>query len=410
MCFLAANLIAACTLAAGCTSLASRTRERDRDRNDRPAEQPDNSRPWWQESTETAGLNKVRPVPSGVAKTKREGIIAGELFDSGEGRRLRGKTFIVVRPADEVTPASSRGNVGVETDEDGYFFMPMLTPGKTYIISAVREIDGRKIAGEMQVKPPAGNIRLDLDEGKVSSITPPLPPPPSMGPFERSRQSGTKSPPPPSDPPPADRGSESGDGLPHIDPPPPPLNRENIAGNPMLPPMAAIRPPPTPVPAGPSRKVDEPTPRSAIQRVPNFLVSDVTGGNWEFRYAEGRLILMDFWSTTCVPCQRAIPTIKRLQADYGGSGLEVVAVACEEGAFAARARAVDTASRRKELNYKVYLERDGRVGEVQRLFRIQWIPTLVLLDRQGNVLWRGGATDPEIARLDEIIKTYLTKR
>jgi hypothetical protein len=47
---------------------------------------------------------------------------------------------------------------------------------------------------------------------------------------------------------------------------------------------------------------------------------------------------------------------------------------------------------------------------VQRLFGIQWIPTLVLLDRQGNILWRGGATDPEIARLDDIIRTYLTKR
>ena len=309
--FSAAILIAACALAAGCTSLASRTRDRSRDRDDRPVDRGDDSRPWWQESAEIAGRDKTRPVPAGVAKTDREGIIAGELFDSGEGRRLRGKTFIVVKPADAVTPASSRGNVGVETDEDGYFFMPMLTPGKTYILSAVREIDGRKIAGEMQVKPPAGNIRLDLDEGKVSSITPPLPPPPSMGPFERSGKSGTKPPPPPSDPSAADRGRESGDGLPRIDPPPPPLNKENIAGNPMLPPMAAIRPPPSPVPPRPSRKVDEPAPtrRSAVQRVPNFLVSDVTGGNWELRYANGRLILMDFWSTTCVPCQRAIPTI-----------------------------------------------------------------------------------------------------
>ena len=37
--------------------------------------------------------------------------------------------------------------------------------------------------------------------------------------------------------------------------------------------------------------------------------------------------------------------------------------------------------------------RDGRVGEVQRQFNVQWVPTLVLLDRQGAVLFRGGASE-----------------
>ena len=135
------------------------------------------------------------------------------------------------------------------------------------------------------------------------------------------------------------------------------------------------------------------------------------GSDWEFRYASGRLVLVEFWSTTCVPCQRAVPAMKRLQADYGASGLEIVAIACEADApFHVRARDIDEVARRKELNYRVYLERDGRVGEVQRQFNVQWVPTLVLLDRQGTVLWRGGATDTDMARVDEVIKTYLTKR
>jgi thiol-disulfide isomerase/thioredoxin len=191
------------------------------------------------------------------------------------------------------------------------------------------------------------------------------------------------------------------------------LHKENIAGNPMLPPTAAIRPPPAPAAAGQARKIDDEPPMAKLagQRVPNFLVSDVMGNDWEFRYANGRLILMEFWSTTCMPCQRAMPAIKRLQSDYGRSGLEIVAVACEEQApLTTRARAVEEVARRKELNYKVYLERDGRVGEVQRLFNVQWLPTLVLLDRQGNVLWRGGATETDMARVEDIVRTYLTKR
>jgi thiol-disulfide isomerase/thioredoxin len=135
------------------------------------------------------------------------------------------------------------------------------------------------------------------------------------------------------------------------------------------------------------------------------------GNDWEFRYASGQLILVDFWSTTCSPCLKAMPGMKRLQGDYGASGLEIVAVACEaEAPFRTRIRDVDDLARRRELNYKVYVEREGRVGEVQKLFGIQWLPTLVLLDRQGNVLWRGGATEADMARVEDIVKSYLSRR
>jgi thiol-disulfide isomerase/thioredoxin len=414
----AAMIVAACALAAGCTQLASRTRDRDRTPDRRqPADNRNPDRPWWLDGAETAdrrapAKGKAR-VPADVADTNRETIIAGEVFDADEGRRLRGKTYIIVRPADELAPAGGRGNVGVETDEDGYFFMPGLVPGRTYILSVVREVDGRRIAGEVQVRPPAGNIRLELGAGRVSSVTPPLPPPPGLGPFEPRATT-----PNPAPPPSTDRGWEPGTAPPTgpapgaTDPPAPARGRENIAGNPPhRPPTAEIRPPPPSTPPARPADVDPPQTRNVGQRVPNFLVSDVTGADWEFRYARGRLVLMAFWSTTCAPCQRAMPAVKRLQGDYGASGLEIVAVACEPDApLNDRARAADAVARQKELNFQVYLERDGRVGEIQRLFNVQWVPALVLLDRQGTILWRGGATDTDLARVEELVKEYLTRR
>ena len=409
---LAALLVAASLMAAGCTSLASRTRERNRDREpiDRNVDRARDDQPWWQDGSDVASRGKTRPLPPAARGVDREGIIAGVVIDGREGRPLKGITYVRVRAADDVTPASATGGLGFETDSEGYFFVPGLTPGKTYILSVVREIDGRKIAAEAQVKPPAGNIRLELDDRKVSSTTPPLPPPPSMGPFDNNVDPSVVRPPALPDPPGGDRGWEkpASNGLPA-----PPLDKENIAGTPTLPPTAAIRSPPTPASGGPSRRIDDepPTARAPAQRVPNFILSDVMGNDWEFRYAQGQLILMEFWSTTCAPCMRAIPAMKQLQADYGASGLEIVAVACEANArLETRAREVDDVARRKELNYKVYLEREGRVGEIQKLFGVQYVPTLVLLDRQGNVLWRGGAGEGDIAKVEEMIKSYLSRR
>ncbi|HEX3149960.1 MAG TPA: thioredoxin-like domain-containing protein [Gemmataceae bacterium] len=389
--FLAAILIAACTFAAGCTSLTGRSRDRDRDR-DRPAvDRRDRDRDWWNDGSDSVGRGKQRQVPGDLARTDRDSIIAGSVVDARDGKPIKGITYIRVRPAEEVAPASGRG-IGFETDADGYFLCAMLTPGKTYLLTVVREIDGRKIAGEMQVKPPSGNLRFELGEDKVSSVTPPLPPPPGLGPFE----------------------SSAGDRVP-LPAPPPSIDKENIAGTPTLPPTAAIRPPPTAAPALPPRLPETEPPMSRApapaQRIPNFVVSDITGQDWEYRAATGRLVLVEFWSSTCIPCARAVPSIKKLQNDYGQSGLEIVALACEPDApFNARAETIHEVARRKELNYRVYLEPDGKIGEVQRLFNIQWVPTLVLLDRQGAVLWRGGATEAELARLEDIAKTYLSRR
>jgi thiol-disulfide isomerase/thioredoxin len=397
--FLAALLIAATLLAAaGCANLTGRNR--DKDRTPPPPQPRNGDSPWWQEGTDTP-VAKSKTKPPTLPRQDRETIIAGTVIDGRDGRPLKGVTSITVRATDAVAPAGGKGT-DFETDADGYFIFAHLSPGKTYIVTAVREVDGRKLAAEMQVKPPAGNLRLVLSENQVSSLTP-APPQPDLGPFEPKEDPATIRPPTPPAPEPGT-----------------PVRRESVAGEPppYTPPTAAIRPPPAPAPE-PRRSDAPPAPtppgppmtRAPGNRVPNFVVADLLGGEWEFAYASGQLILMDFWGTTCGPCMRAVPGIKKLQADYGSSGLEIVAVACEAPApFSARARDVDEVARKKELNYRVYLEREGKVGEIQRLFQIQWVPTLVLLDRQGTVLWRGGATDADLHRLEGIVKETLTKR
>src|SRR5262245_61059442 len=108
--FPAAILIAACTLAAGCTSLTSRSRDRDRDRpvsRDREKERDDPDRPWWMDGAEAGSRGKGRAAD--LARTDREGIIAGVIVDAGDGRPLKGITFVRVRAAEEIEPASGKG-------------------------------------------------------------------------------------------------------------------------------------------------------------------------------------------------------------------------------------------------------------------------------------------------------------
>lgn len=49
---------------------------------------------------------------------------------------------------------------------------------------------------------------------------------------------------------------------------------------------------------------------------------------------EGKLIILNFWATWCAPCIKELPSLDRLQARLGGSGLKVVAVSVDRTGIA----------------------------------------------------------------------------
>ncbi|MFQ5690191.1 MAG: TlpA disulfide reductase family protein [Gemmatimonadota bacterium] len=45
----------------------------------------------------------------------------------------------------------------------------------------------------------------------------------------------------------------------------------------------------------------------------------------------GRVVLLNFWATWCLPCRREIPELVRIQQQYSGRGATVIGVAVESG-------------------------------------------------------------------------------
>jgi thiol-disulfide isomerase/thioredoxin len=173
---------------------------------------------------------------------------------------------------------------------------------------------------------------------------------------------------------------------------------------PGLPPFAPIQPQsfniPAPSPAGPTCLV-------ANNRVQYLSLPDVDGGTWDFAQRRGRLVLLDFWGTWCGPCRQAIPGLAQLQSTYYNAGLEVVGVSCENGESAAEnARRVrDARQRIPAINYRLVLANKYGSCPVQSQFHIAQYPTMVLLDSDGTILWRGGSD--RIRELEQLIRRRL---
>jgi peroxiredoxin len=113
------------------------------------------------------------------------------------------------------------------------------------------------------------------------------------------------------------------------------------------------------------------------KRVPEFTLQDLVGQPVAASSLEGKPVLVSFWATWCAPCREQMPKIQELQEALAEKGLVVVAINDGESA--------DTAKKYIEehkYTFRVLLDRDKAVAGK---FSVDGIPSLFLIDREGNV-------------------------
>jgi cytochrome c biogenesis protein CcdA/thiol-disulfide isomerase/thioredoxin len=97
---------------------------------------------------------------------------------------------------------------------------------------------------------------------------------------------------------------------------------------------------------------------------------------------KGKVVLVDFWTYTCINCIRTLPFLKGLYAHYHKYGLEVVGVETPEFTFEQEASNVQQAINSDGLHYPVV--QDNRYG-TWNAYQNQYWPAEYLVDKTGQV-------------------------
>jgi thiol-disulfide isomerase/thioredoxin len=92
---------------------------------------------------------------------------------------------------------------------------------------------------------------------------------------------------------------------------------------------------------------------------------------------KGRVVLVDFWATWCIPCRVSLPAYDDLIRQYQKRGFEVLAVNIGE----TRAQ-VDAYFKGREPLIRILM--DPR-GSTSGSFKVRALPTSVLIDRDGYI-------------------------
>lgn len=117
----------------------------------------------------------------------------------------------------------------------------------------------------------------------------------------------------------------------------------------------------------------------------------------------GKVLLVNFWATSCVACVAEMPRIVSTHQKFNARGYETVAVAMDYDQPARVARFAQS----HVLPFDVAFDESG---EVARAFGdVELTPTTVLIDKQGRVVKRYlGA--PDFAALDKLIGELLSEK
>ena len=132
--------------------------------------------------------------------------------------------------------------------------------------------------------------------------------------------------------------------------------------------------------------------RTAVGKpLSDFSLTGIDGKQVNTADLKGKVILIDFWGSWCVPCRKSHPGLKELYAKYKSKGLEIIGVA-NEGISGNKTPAQQIESWKKavkedDINW-LHVLTDPAVKDLAKEYDISGYPTKFLVGRDGKFLMR----------------------
>jgi cytochrome c biogenesis protein CcdA/thiol-disulfide isomerase/thioredoxin len=96
----------------------------------------------------------------------------------------------------------------------------------------------------------------------------------------------------------------------------------------------------------------------------------------------GKVVLIDFWTYSCINCLRTLPYVEGWAAKYKDAGLVVIGVHTPEFAFEKERANVEKAVRDLKVNYPVAIDSDYKIW---RAFNNEYWPAHYFIDGKGRI-------------------------
>jgi len=119
---------------------------------------------------------------------------------------------------------------------------------------------------------------------------------------------------------------------------------------------------------------------SAPATLPDFTLTSLADGTViDAGSLRGKTVLVNFWATWCPPCRREIPSLIRLQEEFGSDDVVVLGIAVDKGGPGAVRTMMEAAG----INYPVAMAEGGVTDDFGGVFAI---PATYVYDEAGRLV------------------------
>jgi len=132
---------------------------------------------------------------------------------------------------------------------------------------------------------------------------------------------------------------------------------------------------------------------------PALALKDPTGKTHDLAAYRGKVVLVNFWATWCLPCREEMPSLQALRQRLAGKGFEVLAVNLMESE-----EKIAAFSDAELIDLPFLMDRDGAAA---KRWKVRMLPASFIIDRRGTIRyhllgeanWTGPDVAPTIERL-----------
>lgn len=130
-----------------------------------------------------------------------------------------------------------------------------------------------------------------------------------------------------------------------------------------------------------------------MQPVPDITLPARAGAEVNLRDLKGKVVVINFWATWCLPCQLEIPFFNKVYAEFRDQGVEFIGISEDAGGW----NDIEEFVKETPIDYLVLLDQGERAA--QAFGGLPGLPVTIFVDRQGRIAYKHvGISDIDVLR------------
>jgi peroxiredoxin len=135
----------------------------------------------------------------------------------------------------------------------------------------------------------------------------------------------------------------------------------------------------------------------ANQTAPDFRLTDSTGKQWHLYELRGKIVVLNFWFTSCAPCIQEMPELNKLVEDFKNQKVVFLGLSFNSQTL------VDKFLKNRKFEYTIL----ANSKDVDNQYKVNSWPTSMVIDKNGTIKFVTNSSPKIREELKSVIDSLL---